>query len=234
MTQEQTFADGEADQWFLRNRDYLLNKNAQEDVIYRYLAEHVGAFKLRNVLEVGCANGYRLNWLQQLGVAVCGFDASLQAIADGQQRYQLPSQLFVPQKLSEVWRSGELIQRFQPASMDCIIFGHCLYLFSPDRLPDVVATTLKLLKPGGVIVIFDFDSPPQRQAYHHAVNVYSYKMDFARLFTGLPYMKCIYKQVMEHSGQPSVGNPKEDCALSVIRYCDINFAYPLLEGSIQV
>ena len=234
IKQEQIFAQSEADQWFLRNRDYMLNKSAQQDVIYRYLAEHADALNLQQVLEVGCANGYRLNWLQQLGINVCGFDASKQAIVDGQQRYQLSSQLFVPNNLSSVWSSGELVERYQPASMDCIIFGHCLYLFSPQVLPDVVAASMRLLKPGGIIVIFDFDSKPQRQPYHHAANVYSYKMDFALLFTAFPLMKCIYKQVMEHSGSVSAGNPKEDCALSVIRYCDVNFAYPLLEGKIHI
>lgn len=232
--QEHIFALGEADQWFLRNRDGLLLKSAQQDVIYRYLSQHAGDLKVQQVLEVGCANGYRLHWLQQLGMDVHGFDASPQAIADGQQRYPLVSQLFVPDDLNNLWRSGELLQRYRPASLDCIIFGHCLYLFSPHLLPDVVATTMQLLKPGGIVVIFDFDSQPQRQPYHHAAGVYSYKMDFARLFTGFPVMTCIYKQMMQHSGTVSTGDPKENCALSVIRYCDLNVAYPLLEGDIRI
>jgi SAM-dependent methyltransferase len=233
MPTSQTFTEHEADQWFLRNREGMVNKKPQQDVIYRYIAEQAKAFNLQQVLEVGCSNGFRLHWLQQLGLQVAGFDISAQAIADGQQRYHLP-QLFAPENISEMWRSGELTRRLPPESFDCIIFGHCLYVVSPTALADLVATTMRLLKPGGIVVIFDFESVPQRQPYHHAPHLCVYKMPFANLFTGLPQMKCIYQQVMDHSGEASVGNPKEDCALSVIRYCDLDFAYPLLEGQIRV
>lgn len=230
--QENVFLSGEADAWYERNKNLLENKSTDKDPIYQYLQANKQFVQNKVVLEVGCSNGYRLSWLKSnFSSKVIGFDPSSKAIEAGSNRFNLkvPSELFVMGAGLEFWTKS-LRENFSAQSIDCIIFGHSLYLVPPDQLPQIVATTDFLLKQDGIVAIFDFDSLNQRRPYHHTPGeeVYSYKMDYSKLFDWIPYYRLIFKSVTEHSLAPSKGNPHEDCAISVLRKVPRENAYPQL------
>ncbi len=229
-SQEDVFLAGEADAWFERNKSALSNKTAGQDPVFKYLSANSELIRGKTVLEVGCSNGYRLSWLKsQFACSVLGFDPSAKAIESGAEQFELeiPKELFLMENGMNFWRDT-LQKKFPRESIDCIVFGHSLYLVSPEMLPQIVATTDYLLKTGGLIAIFDFDSPCQRRKYHHAPDseVFSYKMNFNRLFDWIPYYRLIHKDVAEHDLSVSVGNIHEDCALSILRKISIANAYP--------
>ena len=79
MTQDEIFQSGEGDQWYERNKVKLVPK---DDFICRMI-ESIGVHP-RRIVEVGCSNGYRLEYLRQKFHAVCyGYDISNEAIEAG-------------------------------------------------------------------------------------------------------------------------------------------------------
>jgi len=181
--QRDLFLQGEADEWYLRNREVLLKRDS--DPVLDSLAH----LKLQptSVLEVGCANGWRLELLRQhTGASVAGVDPSSAAIEEGHALY--------PAVDLRVGTAEEL--DFGDASFDLVIFGFCLYLVDPQLLFRVVAEADRVLRDGGHVVIFDFLEPT---AYHneyvHRPGVRSHKMVFSRLFTAHPAYFLIHRQL---------------------------------------
>ncbi len=77
----------------------------------------------------------------------------------------------------------------------------------------------RVLRENGIIVIFDFDSTPQRREYqpYQAEKMWSYKMDFSQLFSRHPMYKLISKNFINYDQGLSIGNVHNDCSLSMIR-----------------
>ena len=63
MLQKNLFLNGEGDKWFDRNWSKLSEKPLNEDPIIKLIVKKLS---LKNTLEIGCSNGYRLNYLKQL------------------------------------------------------------------------------------------------------------------------------------------------------------------------
>ncbi|MEM6903680.1 MAG: class I SAM-dependent methyltransferase, partial [Pseudomonadota bacterium] len=193
--------------------------------IQRYLSPLKG----KKLLEVGCSNGYRLGWLKQAGAQVIGFDPSTGAVEDGRMRHGL-SETEIMQSDAHSFFTQD---KDAGAEFDGILFGHCLSMVPPAQIPAIVAGACDRLKTGGFVFVNEFDRQPQRQPYHHAPGVICYKADYASFFNWLPFMRLLSKEVYEHYGAASRGDPKQDCALSVLRKVEIEFAYPLIEGDVQ-
>src|SRR5437764_480231 len=87
MNQEVVFQQSEADRWFERNQLVLRVEGLEErDPVLRVL----GGTGVRptNALEVGAANGYRLEALrQQTGCRAVAVEPSGRAVADGRRRF---------------------------------------------------------------------------------------------------------------------------------------------------
>ncbi|EEX30738.1 MULTISPECIES: class I SAM-dependent methyltransferase [Vibrio] len=216
--QKDIFLSSEADQWFKRNIESLKDKLAIDDYLYQNIKKLDAKGK---VLEVGASIGYRLGWLKSDGYQVVGIEPSKEAVNYGIANSDLTElELLVGDASTFL---DKCVSKF-----DMIIFGHSLYLMDPEDLPNIVANTMRLLNEDGYIVIFDFDSDPQKNPYHHRENLYSYKMEFDTLFTWNPCFKLISKKIMQHDGSTSVGNKHEDCALSIIKRVDLKHAYPTL------
>jgi len=225
MLQEIFFSNGESDRYFNRNINSIMQNERRQDYIYKFLAANHHLIFNKNVLEIGCCNGYRLSWLRDDFQCMCyGCDPSEVAINDGIVRYCL-SNLFVMKQLESFWQRRELSKKFCENFFDVVIFGFCLYLVTPSILPFIVAEIDNILKVGGYVIIFDFHSPPYKRPYHHINDkeVFSYKMDYAKIFTWLPYYHLIEKKVI--SQEYSVWW-QDDRACSVIKKVDINTAYP--------
>jgi len=221
MRQEDIFSETEANAWFDRNRSSLLAKTREKDLTYQHLSQIIPQLNPKKILEIGCGNGYRLNWLaEDFNVTCVGLEPSTNAIQDGKERYQQTDKLtLLSTKVTSKFWLEEFNHLFKNNSLDVVIFGHCFYLMSPEIYFLITYQIDQVLREHGIIVIFDFDSYPQRRQYqpYKKEQMWSYKMDFSQLFTRNPMYKLIKKDFVNYEEGLSIGDVHNDCSLSVIR-----------------
>lgn len=190
-TQTDIFSLGEGDRYFERNRSAYQDEVGAEltpglALCLRYLQPD------SKMLEIGCANGMNLAHLAQAtGCLGYGLDPSIQAIESG--RSQFPSlQLTVGTADTLPYPDGYF---------NLVLLGFCLYVIDRALLPRIVAEVDRVLADKGVLVITDFDPDvPTRRPYQHCPGVFSFKLDYARLFTAYPQYSLVDKLSYSHSG----------------------------------
>lgn len=189
-SQRERFLRGEGDAWFRRNRENLA-VSEQENCPVLEMVSRISPYP-SHVLEVGCANGWRLNQIMAAGAQECvGIDPSRAAIEEGKSAF--------PALQLHIGSAERLPQR--SAGFDLIIFGFCLYLCDPIDHFQIVFEADKALANGGHLIVYDFDPPvPYRNAYSHADQIFSYKMDYARLFLVHPHYSLRGRHVFGHGG----------------------------------
>ncbi len=168
MRQADIFLESEGDAWFERNRDRLGQFDSVSEII-----EDMG-LQPDNVLEVGCANGWRLAKLRdKYNCKVLGLEPSMDAIRWG----------MVP-----IFQgTAENLPRSAGEKFDLIIYGFCLYLTDPSDWLRIAADADRVLKDGGHIIIHDFETfAPHARWYEHRDGVLSYHIDWSNLWLGHP------------------------------------------------
>jgi len=210
--QKDIFLQGEADAWFERNHQALERKDFDlHDPVISSIAEIIALPKYAGssvkVLEVGCGEGKRLNWLaENLGVDVYGIDPSMKAVELAKSR-GVTAKLGTADKLP-----------FQAASFDIVIFGFCLYLCDRQDLFRVAQEADRLLKQEAWVIIHDFFSAaPVRREYHHKPGVFTFKMDYRTLFDWHPAYTCYQHRVGHHVQSGYTDEQQEWVAISVLR-----------------
>ncbi len=189
MKQKEIFLGGEADAWFLRNQKLLKARvfDLSDPVINAVscIVKHSQYKKKLKVLEIGCGEGSRLAWLHEnFKVDAYGIDPSEKAIG------------LASQKGIKVKRGTAEILSFDSNSFDIVIFGFCLYLCDRDDLFKIAQEADRVLKKKSWIIIIDFFSlTPISYKYHHKIGVYSFKMDYRKLFDWHPAYTCFSHQL---------------------------------------
>jgi len=221
MMQKEEFLSQEGDSWFQRNRAALLDDTKPDPVI-----DAIGHARIsfREVLEIGCSNGWRLNRLRRETFASCaGIDPSRNSIEDGRSRF--------PQLLLEVGTADQL--PFSKCRFDLIIFGFCLYLCDREDLFRIAQEADRCLQDPGTIIIYDFCPPfPYKNIYKYNSALFTYKMDYSRLFSWNPAYTEIYRRIFAHASVSPVAAVDERVAVIILRK-DSREAYPQepFEGS---
>lgn len=174
-SQRAEFLAVEGDRWFARNRDALRTADEDADPVLLVLADLPPQ---RRLLEIGSADGWRLDRIaRRWGTECCGVDPSASAIAEGRARY--------PQ-LSLMQGTADKLP-FAAGAFDTLVFGFCLYLCDPADHFRIAAEADRVLADGGWMIVYDFVPPqPWRNPYSHCAGLYSYKMDYARMFCWHP------------------------------------------------
>lgn len=177
------FSDDDADKWFLRN---VARLRAENDYIVEAVAG-LGWTGASEVLEVGCANGYRLDALTgRHGGRGFGIDPSGIAIEDGAARY--------PALDLRVGNASSL--PFEDEKFGMVVLGFFLTYLEPRDYFRVVMEADRVLAEGGWLVVQDFFSAvPVRRAYSHKPGAVTRKMDFARLFLAHPGYTHIHREL---------------------------------------
>lgn len=183
LVQKGTFLEIEADQWFQRNRSQLSPDRG--DLVTDALVG-IGA-KPTRVLEIGCANGWRLDRLRRRFSCTCsGVEPSSQAIQEGRSSF--------PDLDLRVGTADEL--PFEAGSFDLVVYGFCLYLVDPSLHLRCVAEGDRVLRDGGLLLVFDFVVPfPYHNPYAHHPGLSSYKLEFSRYFLAHPAYNLVHRQL---------------------------------------
>ena len=116
---------------------------------------------------------------------------------------------------------------FGNASFDTIIFGFCLYLCDRKDLFKIAYEADRCLQNEGTIILLDFKPPfPYKNKYSHLEGIYSYKMDYSKMFNWNPAYNEVVNVIFSHSGFKLRDIPDEKVGITMLRKCE-QFAYPL-------
>ncbi len=148
-----------------------MEPDGRRDDVLALISEHL--LDPRDVLEIGCANGYRLDKIaRRYGCPTTGVEPSAEAIADGRLRY--PDVRFHRGTASDI----PLIANF-----DLVIVNFVLHWVDRSSILRSVAEIDRTVADNGYLIIGDFlPSYPQRVPYKHKLGLWTYKQNYAALF----------------------------------------------------
>jgi len=208
VSQKEEFLGGEGNGWFQRNRAALARPSPVRERFAQRVAAHLSG-PAAKVLEVGAGQGTNLAALGAISpIEAHGLEPSAEAVAAGRREH---AQLDL--------RRGTADQLpYEDEAFDLVWFGFCLYLVDRRLLFRCVAEADRVLRPGGLLALVDFDPDvPCRRSYSHRAGVWSYKMDYAGLFLANPEYRLLEKQSASHAGIGWVVDPQERIALWICR-----------------
>lgn len=187
--QENIFEQGEGDNWFKRNKDYI--KKSQDDWIENAIRK-LDLKENASIIECGCSSGHRLARLKKIfpNSRVVGFDISKEAICYGKKEYN-EIELY-QHKISEEFDMGQY---------DVVICSFVLHWVDRQDLSKVISNIDKLVADGGILLIGDFlPDYNHRNKYKHLENeeVYTYKQNYGSIFESLGIYKEMAKLTFDH------------------------------------
>lgn len=215
MLQKDIFLSNEGNKYLERNKAVYLNEgNLEGNELFMACDKYIkDDFR---ILEIGCCNGINLNYYSKTkSVELYGIDPSDEAIEMGKSQY--------PKINLNVGTADKL--DFEDGYFDMVIFGFCLYLVDRNLLFKSISEADRVLKNKGFLCIVDFDvNIPKKNAYRHFKNVYSYKLDYSKLFTCYPEYTLIEKFTKKNEKEPFFENVENRVANWVL-YKDYEQSY---------
>lgn len=212
MSQSEIFLNEEANEWFRRNREKISIHQSFIDIAYINEILSPDIWVLSSILEIGCASGVKLNLLcstyNSNGV---GIDPSSLAIAEANaleksKRNQLTFQVGVASKLP-----------LDDQSFDLVYFSFCLYLVPPEEIEIAYLEANRVLKPGGFLVITDFDSNIETsKAYHHKPGLFSFKRFNSEYYIRKLGYSLVAKKSYSHESDSFHLDPDERVATEIL------------------
>ncbi len=140
-----------------------------------------------SILEIGCANGWRLKVLYDLFKCRCvGIDPSMIAINEGMEAW--------PYLTLQVGMASQLPDE----TFDLVIFGFCLYLCKREDLFKIASEADRVLNNHGHLIVFDFHPVFPYSNADPDGNGDNYKMIYGDMFTWHPYYKLVDRQVFQN------------------------------------
>ena len=199
MKQANIFLESEGDAWYARNKDKL----GQRDLVSRLI--EANKIVPTNVLEIGCANGWRLAKLRErYQCRVYGIEPSALACGDAEL-------LNVPVEQTTAIDLPPVMHAF-----DLIIYGFCLYMTDPQDWFAIVCDADRVLANGGHIVIHDFESSsPWARPYGHREGLLSYHVDFAKMWLANPLYHLVSRNIGDEDDMGVVTIIKKSPATSI-------------------
>lgn len=171
------------------------------------------------VLEIGCANGYRLEQLRLLAECECwGVDISRAAIDDGTMKYRQVTMFMAATPRID----------FKPDGLfNVVITGFMLYVLNRHDLTATVAECDRLLAPNGKLVVTDFDPAyPHARANKHEPGTFVYKMDYPKLWLANPQYALAGKIAFTEHLHAFCDDADQRLATSVLVKQAVETAYP--------
>jgi hypothetical protein len=160
--------------------------NTKKDDIFYLLLQRLNIDpRLKpSLLEVGCSNGYKIEWFEALGFVSYSIDPSKLAIKDG---------VNLGRKLS-VSTADNL--PYENECFDIVVLKFCLFLCDRNDLFRNVYEVDRVLKKNSNIISHDFFNKGHKiNDYHHKNGAKSYKIDNSIIFSLHPYFDVFYHDV---------------------------------------
>jgi ubiquinone/menaquinone biosynthesis C-methylase UbiE len=218
--QKKAFIDYEANQWFERNREKLLEYTAHNDHVISLMLK----FQLapERVLEIGSSAGYRLNAIYEKfpPSKVHGIEPSSHAIDYGKKKYV---------NVNFIQGTADSMSMFADNYFNLIIVGFVFYVVDRELLIRTIAEIDRVLKNNGHLIIIDFCSEvPVRKNYHHikTFEAFSFKQSYEQAFLSTCLYNLIDKSSFHHeSTLPDANSDLQDLyTISLLRK-DLNGNY---------
>lgn len=209
MGQREVFIATEGNSWFKRNAAALdRNRTAAiADPLSDPVIATLEPFPCVRVLEIGCANGWRLDALRRhWKCEAFGIDASAEAVANAARFEGISVQHGTAEELP-----------FAARQFDCVILGFLLYCCDRGDLFRIAAEVDRVLAPGGYIAIWDFlPDFPHRRDYVHSPGLSTYKMDYASMWNWHTRYTQVARFITAHDGC-DVSDPDQRLAVTVLQ-----------------
>ena len=206
----------EADKWFLRNiRSY--NNNSFDERIINLIKNN--NLKADKILEIGCANGNKLNQYSKLlkSKKNYGIDLSKEAILNGKKKYKNLNLLNI---------SSLEIDKIK-FNFDLIICGFFLYLLDRELIFHQFNLIYKKLNKNGLLLIVDFD-PLFKHSNRdfNTKNLMSYKMSYDNFLVESGLFEVIYKFKYKTSTNDKSKFKSDTVSLTLFRKINFQKKYP--------
>ena len=206
MSQEDIFYNTEGDNWFHRNSDKI--KGIDDDDIVEYLKEN-NLFP-KKILEIGCANGYRLNMCLNKFKSECfGIEPSDSAVRDGNSSYP---------GIKIIRGLSHDLSFFEDANFDLVIVSFVFHWIDRRYLLKTISEIDRVLTDKGLLIVRDFDPPFScKVKYHHLPNdnVFTYKQKYSDIFCSSNLYTSIFERQFMHN-KDSIG-PQDRCRFVVLK-----------------
>lgn len=209
----------EGDAWFTRNAGSRAHGSA--DPVLGEITRWAKQVRSASVLEIGCAEGTRLDSIRGLFGASCtGVEGSALAVARGREMH--------PKVRLEQGVAPHCLAQFADAQFDLVIIGFMQYLMPRSWEFALAYEVDRILVSGGRIVTYDFLSPiPSSREYGHDPGLRTYKADPTGPWTWNPSYALIARTVLDHDtlGTPGL-DPAEWITVDTLVKLPAAVAYP--------
>jgi ubiquinone/menaquinone biosynthesis C-methylase UbiE len=219
-TQKTAFLEFEGNDWYTRNENFIRSFSGNDDPICKAIHEYNITGK--NILEIGCSAGYRLNFLKKLypQTDFYGIDPSDKALEYGKKSYQ---------NINLSLGTMDDLSQYKDEFFDAVIVGFVFYVVDRNLLLKSVAEIDRVLKNKGVLVIIDFYYPkPYSHQYHHLkeLNAFTYKQAYEEVFIASKLYHLFSKSTIDHiSHRHTITDNYSDLCSLVIVKKDIDASY---------
>lgn len=204
------------DAWFKRNHerkelDIPMGCKLFEKAMKHWLKEMGAGSK---ILEIGCSYGYNLIYLcRKYQMEGYGIDPSGDAIAYGNEKIQREGGKI---KIGFMQGTADRLP-FENHTFNIVVLGFCMYCIDRKYVFRVVSEIDRVLKDGGMVAIWDFETPvPYMRPNIHHEDLWTYKDDVAKLFSGNPQYTLIEKRSFSDEREGFVSDIQERCALNIL------------------
>jgi ubiquinone/menaquinone biosynthesis C-methylase UbiE len=206
--QRSQFLNSEADEWFLRNR-HSSKPQVPIDISHIFSSLSYKKNDITRILEIGCADGSKTNQLADF------FDAESYGIDPSTLAIQHADSNSLGNTYFKVATADNL--PFEPNKFDVVYFAFCLYLVDRSLIFQAISEADRVLKPGGHIVITDFDAiSPSKTPYHHKEGVMTYRNNYANFFLSTAHYSLVSKISYSHSNEFFETDVKERVSTQVL------------------
>lgn len=199
-TQEDLFFETEGTAWYRRNRAAVNDPSREKtDFPLQIMKKH--RLKPKRVLEIGCCNGWRLDFIRKGYRCECvGIEPSSAAVAEGRRT-----------RPGVVFKRGVSSALPLPSGtqFDLVIVNFVFHWMARERLLASVAEADRVLAEGGHLIVGDFlPDEPVKNGYHHlpAGSAFTYKQDYAAVFLASGLYRLVGREVFDHDGTTRPGS----------------------------
>jgi len=200
--QKNIFLEKEADSWFDRNLSALTQYSIEKDPVAKEMLKYVPTSFNLNILEIGCSSGQRLQAMKNKSpqLNVYGIEPSKKAIDYCKTHNK-----------DVIISEGTVddLSVFATSFFDVVIVGFVFYVLDRELLFKSISEIDRILKQEGYVIIIDFfANKPHKNPYHHINEqiMFSYKQDYADIFTSSKLYHLISKSSHHHTTQLEDGS----------------------------